>query len=37
MNYKECFKKKKRKEKIKKIEVEMFRNWKEKVYELKLN
>lgn len=30
-------KKKKRKDKIKKIEAEMSRNWKEKVHELKLN
>lgn len=29
--------KKKRKDKIKKIEAEMSRNWKEKVHELKLN
>lgn len=28
---------KKRKDKIKKIEAEISRNWKEKVYELKLN
>lgn len=36
-NHKECFKQKKRKDKIKKIEAEMSRNWKEKVHELKLN
>lgn len=36
-NHKECFKQKKRKDKIKKIEAEISRNWKEKVYELKLN
>lgn len=36
-NHKECFQQKKRKDKIKKIEAEISRNWKEKVYELKLN
>lgn len=29
-NHKECFKQKKRKDKIKKIEAEISRNWKEK-------
>lgn len=34
---KSASKKKKRKDKIKKIEAGMSRNWKEKVHELKLN